>query len=105
MNIYNRSSLISFYEKRPDGKETLEKWYHDVSSKKWKRPADITKDFNTARTIKNDRAIFGINHNAYGLIAEINYQKEWVFIKFVGTRAEYDMVDATVTGLFKPKNK
>jgi len=106
MNIYNRSSLISFYEKHPDCKETLERWYHDVASKSWKRPADITRDFNTARTIKNSRAIFGINHNVYRLIAEINYQKGWVFIKFIGTHAEYDKIDATTISLFKPtKNK
>ncbi|MDR3697071.1 type II toxin-antitoxin system HigB family toxin [Mucilaginibacter sp.] len=105
MNIYNRSSLVLFYEKHPDCKETLEKWYHDVKSKKWKKPGDVTKDFNTARTIKNNRAIFGINRNDYRLIAEINYQKEWLFIKFLGTHAEYDTVDATTIDLFKPKKK
>jgi mRNA interferase HigB len=103
MNVYNRSSLVSFYEKHPDCKETLEKWYHDVQSKTWKKPGDVTKDFNTARTIKNNRAIFGINHNDYRLITENNYHKGWAFIKFIGTHAEYDMVDAEVVDLFKPK--
>src|SRR5258705_6152447 len=103
MNIYNRSSLISFYDNHPDCKETLEKWYHDVESKIWKKPGDVTRDFNTARTIKNSRAIFGINHNVYRLIVEINYQKGWVFIKFIGTHAEYDMVDAEMIDQFKPK--
>jgi mRNA interferase HigB len=105
MNIYNRSSLIAFYQKHPDCKETLEKWYHDVVSKKWKKPADITKDFNTARTIANNRAIFNINRNDYRLIGEINYQKGWLFIKFIGTHAAYDQVDAIVVDLFKKKKK
>jgi mRNA interferase HigB len=104
MNIYNRSSLISFYEKHPGCKETLERWYHDVVQKIWKKPGDVIRDFNTARTIKNNRVIFGINHNIYRLIAEINYQKGWVFIKFIGTHAEYDKVDAESIDLFK-KNK
>ena len=52
MNIYNRSSVTLFYEKHADCKETLEKWYHDVGSKVWKKPGDIIRDFNTARTIK-----------------------------------------------------
>ena len=104
MNIYNPSSLIAFYKKHPDCKETLEKWYHDVLSKSWRKPGDITRDFNTARTVKNNsnRAIFKINENDYRLIVEVNYQKGWVFIKFIGTHAEYDKADANAVNKFKP---
>jgi mRNA interferase HigB len=105
MNIYNRGSLISFYTRHPDCKETLEKWYHDVQSKNWAKPGEVTRDFNTARTVKNDRAIFSINRNDCRLIAEINYQKGWLFIKFIGTHAEYDAVDAEKVDHFKPKKK
>ena len=105
MNIYNRSSLILFYTRHPDCKETLEKWYHDVLSKNWKKPAEVTRDFNTARTIGNNRAIFKINRNDYRLIVEINYAKGWLFIKFIGTHAEYDAVTAETVDQFKPKKK
>ena len=105
MNIYNHSSLLFFYRKHPDCKETLEKWYHDVLSKQWKKPGDVTRDFNTARTTSNNRAIFEINHNYYRLIAEMNYQKGWVFIKFIGTHVEYDKVDATTINRFNSKKK
>ena len=105
MNIYNRSSLIAFYEKHSDCKEMLEKWYHDVSSKSRKKPADITKDFNTARTVGNNRAVFMINHNDYRLIIEVNFLKSWVFIKFIGTHKAYDRIDAETVDLFKPKEK
>ena len=101
MNIYNRSSLVAFYKKHSDCKETLEKWYHDVLSKSWRKPGDITRDFNTARTLKNNRAIFKINEDDYRLIIEVNYQKGWVFIKFVGTHAEYDKVDAAIVNQSK----
>ncbi|MBX2963049.1 MAG: type II toxin-antitoxin system HigB family toxin [Cyclobacteriaceae bacterium] len=100
MNIYNRSSLISFYKRHADCKETLEKWYHDVGTKSWIKPADVTRDFNTVRTLKNNRAVFKINGNDYRLIVEINYPKGWVFIKFIGTHAEYDQVDAATVELF-----
>jgi mRNA interferase HigB len=105
MNIYNRSALIRFYQKHPDCKETLEKWHYDVKSKSWKRPSDVTCDFNTARTIKNNRAIFKINDNDYRLIVAINYVKSWVFIKFIGTHSEYDKIDAKTINLFSPKKK
>jgi mRNA interferase HigB len=102
MNIYNRSSIIAFYKKHSDCKEALEKWYHDVKFITWRRPGDVTRDFNTARTIKNCRAIFKINNNDYRLVIEINYQKGWVFIKFFGTHADYDKVDAETVNQFKP---
>jgi mRNA interferase HigB len=101
MNIYNRSALVAFYKKHSDCKETLEKWYHDVSSKSRRKPGDITRDFNTARTIKNNRAIFKINENDYRLIVEVNFQKGWVFIKFIDTHAEYNKVDADTVNKFK----
>ena len=100
MNIYNRSSIIAFYAKHPDCKETMEKWYNDVLAKNWNSPGDVTSDFNTARTVKNNRAIFKINENDYRLIAEINYQKGWLFIKFIGTHAAYDKVDAATINLY-----
>ena len=51
-------------------KGTLEKWYHDVLSKSWRRPGDVTRDFNTARTVKNNRDVFKIDGNDYRLITE-----------------------------------
>jgi mRNA interferase HigB len=105
MNVYNRSSLITFYEIHPDCKKTLEKWYHDVESKEWKKPSDVVRDFNKARTIGNNRVVFPVNHNDYRLIAEVNYEKGWVFIKFIGTHSEYDKIDAETVDLFKAKRK
>ena len=106
MNIYNRSSLISFYGKHPDCKEVLEKWYNDILSKNWKKPGDVTKDFNTSRTIKNNRVVFKINENDYRLVVEINYQKGWLFIKFIGTHAKYDKTNVeTVNSFIRKKIK
>lgn len=103
MNIYNKSSLIEFYTRHSDCKKTLEKWHNDVQSKKWKKPSEATRDFNTARTIKNNRIIFKINENDYRLIAEINYQKGWVFIKFIGTHSEYDRIDPETANMYRKK--
>lgn len=104
MNIYNKSSLTAFYAKHSDCKSTLEKWYSDVLSKEWKKPGDVTADFNTARTIKNNRVIFKINENNYRLIAEINYAKGWLFIKFIGTHPEYDRMDPETVNKYRKKN-
>ena len=105
MNIYNRGTLIAVYKKHSDCKENLEKWYHDVSAKEWKKPSDVTSNFNTSKAIKNNRVIFEINQNDYRLIVEINYLKGWVFIKFIGTHTAYGKVDTPTTDLFKKSKK
>lgn len=106
MNIHNKGSLIDFHRKHPDCKGALEKWYHDVSKKIWLKPNDVIRDYNKARAIKNDRVIFKINENDYRLIVEVNYQKAWLFIKFIGTHTEYDKIDATIVDAYKKrKNK
>ncbi|MHA4806998.1 type II toxin-antitoxin system HigB family toxin [Flavitalea flava] len=35
------------------------------------------------------------------MIVEVNHQKGWVFIKFVGTHAEYDKVNPETVNQFK----
>ena len=65
---------------------------------------ELATDFVTEFQ-RNNRIIFEINHNDYRLIAEINYQKGWMFIKFIGTHAEYDKADAAIIDLFKAKKR
>ena len=103
MNVYNLSTLTAFVNKHSDCKETVHKWYHDLLTRKWQKPSDVTRDYNTARAVKNNRIIFKINDNDYRVIVEINYQKGWLFIKFIGTHAEYDQVDPETINLFKAK--
>ncbi len=40
------------------------------------------------------RAVFNICGNQYRLIVKTEYGKGWVFIRFIGTHAEYDKVEA-----------
>ncbi|MEO6902360.1 MAG: type II toxin-antitoxin system HigB family toxin [Bacteroidia bacterium] len=105
MNIHNRGTITHYCTLHPDCKRALQKWYHDVLTKDWKKPKDVTKDFNKSRPIKNDRVIFEINGSDHRLIAELNYQKGWIFIKFIGTHTEYDKVDAEKVDMYKKKKK
>jgi len=93
MNIHNKGTLVKFWLKHSDSKKNLELWYNDVGSKKWEKPSDVICDFATADIIANSRVVFNIKGNKYRLVAGINYQKGWLFIKFIGSHAEYDKID------------
>jgi len=49
---------------------------------------------STASILKNNRIVFNIKGNAHRLIVTFNFEKQWIFIRFIGTHNEYDKIDA-----------
>lgn len=94
MRVIARSKLIEFAEKHPKTDQPLKAWYAKVTSANWQSPQDVIADFGTAKTVSSDRLRFKINGNNYRLIASFKFSANLVFIKFIGTHAEYDKIDA-----------
>ena len=94
MRVLAKRILREFWEKQSDSKEQLKTWYKEASKAKWSSPGDIKSEFPKASILKSERVIFNICGNKYRLIVQINYQRSWVFIRFIGTHGEYDKVDA-----------
>ncbi len=51
-------------------------------------------DFAKASFLKGGRVVFNIAGNKFRIVAWINYPYRVVFIRFIGTYAEYDEIDA-----------
>ena len=96
MRILSHKTLRDFYEQADyaDAKEPLLSWHGHVLKAKWATPADVKSDFGTASILKQGRVVFNIHGNKYRLIASINYPYGIVFVKFIGTHAQYDAIDA-----------
>lgn len=92
--ILAKRTLRNFWVKYPDSKIYLETWFETVSKASWKTPSDIKEFYATVTILKNSRVVFNIKGNDYRLIAKINYPKEWLFIRFIGTHKQYDKIDA-----------
>lgn len=95
MRILSRSSLRDFWETHPDAEEPLKTWYYEASRSNWQTPADV-KAHRNASIIANNRVVFNIKGNSYRLIVAIRYDLGIIFIRFIGTHAEYDKVDAEI---------
>ena len=63
-------------------------------SSDWKSPADVKQTYAKASILKDSRVVFNIKGNSYRLIAKFHYEKQWIFIRFIGTHIEYDKIDA-----------
>jgi mRNA interferase HigB len=95
MRIIARSTLREFYEANADAKSALEAWFHEVRDARWAGPLDIKQRFPSADILPHNRVVFNIKGNNYRLIVKIHYNTGIVYIRYVGTHAEYDKIDAT----------
>ena len=94
MRVIAVSTLRAFWARHPDAEQPLKAWYEEVTSAAWSQPADIKLQYRSASVLKNRRVVFNIKGNDYRLIVVIAYKLQIVYVKFVGTRKEYDAVDA-----------
>ena len=60
----------------------------------WKTPQDIKNQYASASFVGKNRVVFNIKGNHYRLIVAVAYRFGALYIKFVGTHAEYDQIDA-----------
>ena len=70
-------------------------WVSVVKVADWSKPTDIKEMFRSADILANNRVVFNIGGNRYRLVVAVHYRGRRVYIRFVGTHAEYDRIDAT----------
>ena len=95
MRIVAITTLQTFWTKHPDAKVPLQAWYALASRAKWKSPADIKEAYRNASFIANERVVFNIKGNDYRLVVLVRYGQGLMFVRFVGTHAQYDKIDVT----------
>ncbi len=92
--IFSKKTVRAYYERHAEAEQYLKTWYDTALQSNWASPADVKKSYSTASILKDGRVVFNIKGNDYRLVVRINYEKQWLFIRFIGTHAEYDKIDA-----------
>lgn len=95
MRVLAKKTLREFWENHSDSEEQLKAWYEEASEADWKNPRDVKNRYATASFLADNRVVFNIKGNRYRLVVKIYYDFGKVFIRFIGTHAEYDEIDAT----------
>ena len=96
MRVIAVSTPKTFWKKpgRGDAQEPLKTWYGEACRAEWKSPAEVKAQYGNASIVGNNRIVFNIAGNKYRLIVAFAYRMQIAYVKFVGTHAEYDKVDA-----------
>lgn len=94
MRVFAKRTLREFWLKHSDCEQQLKAWYHEAEKSTWTKPANIIEDYPRASVLYDNRVCFNIKGNKYRLIVKINYDYGVVWIRFVGTHAEYNRIDA-----------
>lgn len=78
----------------PSAEQPLKAWHDEAKAATWKSPQDIKNAYRNASFVANNRVVFNIKGNDHRLIVAVAYQLGIVYVKFIGTHAEYDQIDA-----------
>jgi mRNA interferase HigB len=99
VRVIARRTLTSFVESlkgtadQKAVKSALDAWFHEALRAEWKSPAKVRASYRNASVVGPDRVVFNIKGNSYRLVAAVDYGRRIVFIKWIGSHAEYDKVD------------
>ncbi len=92
--IFAKSTLRRYWKKHADSEQYLKTWYETAINSDWRNPNDVKSTYANSSILKNSRMVFNIKGNSYRLVAKFNFKKQWIFIRFIGTHAEYDQINS-----------
>jgi HigB_toxin, RelE-like toxic component of a toxin-antitoxin system len=59
--------------------------YTEARRARWERPADVKANRRNVSILANNRVVFNIKGNDYRLVVAMRYDKQIMFIRFIGT--------------------
>ena len=95
-----RNTLVAFWEKHPETRLALTRWFQTVKAARRACPQEVQQAFPKAKALNGERVRFEVAGGNYRLVAAFDFRRQIAFVKFVGTHAEYDRIDALTVNLF-----
>ena len=93
MRIIALRTLREYWETHADSEQQLRAWYASTKQANWQTPSDVKQDHKAASFVADNRVVFNIKGNRYRLVVRINYTKQIVYVRFIGTHSAYDKIN------------
>lgn len=100
MRIIARSTLVAYWAKHPETKAALTHWLNVAKAATWPDTNAVRVTFSKAKVLNGERVRFEVAGGDYRMVVAFDFLRQAAFIKFVGTHAEYDRIDALSVSLF-----
>lgn len=94
MRIISDKTLTEFWAQHTDAKAALEAWHTEARHARWQGPQDIFDRYRSADILPGNRVVFNIKGIQYRLVVHVHYNTGIVYIRFIGTHAEYSKINA-----------
>jgi mRNA interferase HigB len=88
------STLRNFWEINADAEQPIKAWYQEARAADWATPHQVKVMYRNASVLGDNRIVFNIAGNKYRLIVKFNYAYRIGYVRFIGTHAEYDRINA-----------
>jgi mRNA interferase HigB len=100
MRIIAYSSLRMFSERHPVARPAIDRWHRAIKTIAPTSMAEIQAAFPRAKVLNGDRVRFEIAGGQFRLVVAIDFERQIVFVKFLGTHAQYDAINALTVSQF-----
>lgn len=97
MHVIARGTLRAFWESNSahaDAQAPLVEWYRHMEKASYRTPQELKAELRSASILKGGRVVFNTGGNKYRVVLAIDYQRQLARVRFVGTHAQYDRIDA-----------
>ena len=100
MRVVAYRHVREYWQRHPGAERALEFWHDMVRAAKWQSMQDVRGSFSKAKILNGERARFEISGGDFRLIAAFDFGSQIAYVKFIGTHAEYDAIDALTVSMF-----
>ena len=100
MRLIAQSTLVAFGDRNPLTEASLMHWRRVVKAAGWTNVAEVQTAFSKAKALNGERVRFEVAGGDFRLIVAFDFRRQIAFVKFIGTHADYDKIDALTVNLF-----
>jgi len=100
MRLIAQSTLAAFAQRHPPASASLMHWRRIVKAAAWANVTEVQADFSKAKALNGERVRFEVAGGDFRLVVAFDFHRQIAFVKFVGSHADYDKIDALTVNLF-----